>query len=148
MCLILTYLTEGGLVPHAITARYDCNEKLRPCHTGTRTELLSMIRCWVEYGDAGSPRTDASGDKLQTARVFWINGPGSAGTGKSTIAYTVARDLDAQKKLGASFFCSRGKADCSNPKLIFPTIAYQLGQFYAPFREQVSAVLEADPDVA
>jgi hypothetical protein len=107
-----------------------------------------MIHYWVEYGDVTSSSTDASADKLQTARVFWINGPGSAGTGKSTIAYTVARNLDAHKKLGASFFCSRDNADCSNPKLIIPTIAYQLGQFCALFREQISAVLQVDPDVA
>ena len=145
---LLTYGGEGGSVPHAVTARYDCNDKLRPCHEGTRTDILSMIYRWVEFGDilpgAGTPE----GDKLQTARVFWINGPGSAGTGKSTIAYTVSKHLDACRKLGASFFCSRDNADCSNPKLIFPTVAYQLGQFYAPFRQQLSAVFQADPDVA
>jgi hypothetical protein len=109
-------------------------------------DILSMIHYWAELGDAVPDGPD--GDKLHTARVFWINGPGSAGTGKSTIAYTVARDLDQCHKLGASFFCSRGNADCSNPKLIFPTIAYQLGQFYPPLREEVSAVLKADPEVA
>ena len=128
------------------TARYDCSDKLRPCHEGTRTEILSLVHCWVEYGDVMSAMTDNPGmGKLQTARVFWINGPGSAGTGKSTIAYTIARDLDTHHKLGASFFCSRDSADCSNPKLIFPTIAYQLGQFYPPFLDQLSVV---DRDVA
>ena len=106
---------------------------------------MSKIHRWVEYGDVASDTFEE--DRLRTARVFWINGPGSAGTGKSTIAYTVARDLDAHKKLGASFFCSRYNADCSNVKLIFPTIAYQLGLFYAPFQDQVSAVLKADPDI-
>jgi hypothetical protein len=108
-----------------------------------------MIHRWVMYGDAVPSESGApNGDKLQTARVFWLNGPGSAGTGKSTIAYTVARDLDKHQKLGASFFCSRDNADCSNPKLILPTIAYQLGQFYAPLQEELSAVLKADPEVA
>ena len=86
-------------------------------------------------------------EKMQSARVFWLNGPGSAGTGKTTIAFTIAQDLYRQKKLGASFFCSRYSAECSNPKLIFPTIAYQLGQYYAPFYNKVSAVFKADPDV-
>ena len=145
---LLIYGGEGGSVPHAVTARYDCNDKLRPCHEGTRTDILSMIYRWVEFGDILPGADTPEGDKLQTARVFWINGPGSAGTGKSTIAYTVSKHLDACRKLGASFFCSRDNADCSNPKLIFPTVAYQLGQFYAPFRQQLSAVFQADPDVA
>jgi hypothetical protein len=139
---------QGGSVPHAITARYDCNDKLQPCHEGTRNDILSMIHRWVDYGDVVSPMMNASEqDKLMTARVFWINGPGSAGTGKSTIAYTVAKHLDAHHKLGASFFCSRDNSDCRNPKLIFPTIAYQLGRFCIQFRDQISAVLRADPDV-
>jgi hypothetical protein len=107
-----------------------------------------MIHRWVEYGDAMSPRPSVpEEDKLMTARIFWINGPGSAGTGKSTIAYTVAKHLDAHHKLGASFFCSRDNADCSNPKLIFPTIAYQLGRFCSLFQDQISAVLQTDPDL-
>ena len=107
-----------------------------------------MIHRWVGYSDVVFPTDAPDGDKLRTSRVFWINGPGSAGTGKSTVAYTIARDLDMQKKLGASFFCSRDNDDCRNPRLIFPTIAYQLGQFYAPFGDLVSAVVKADPDVA
>jgi hypothetical protein len=120
---------------------------LKPCHEGTRRDILNQIHSWIEQVDvSGVASPDA--DKMQTARVFWINGPGSAGTGKSTIAFTVAKDLDKQQKLGGSFFCSRDNADCSNPKLIFPTLAYQLGQFYSPFQQEVSAVLKADPDVA
>jgi hypothetical protein len=107
-----------------------------------------MIHHWVGYGDIVFPIGAPGRDKLQTSRVFWINGPGSAGTGKSTIAYTIARDLDMQKKLGASFFCSRDNDACCNPRLIFPTIAYQLGQFYAPFGDLVSAVVNADQNVA
>ena len=136
------------MLPHAITARYDCNDKLKPCHDGTRTDILSLIDHWVELGDVSSGPGGPEGDKLHTARVLWINGPGSAGTGKSTIAYTVARKLDKQEKLGASFFCSRDNSDSSNPKLIFPTIVYQLGQFYLPLRREISAVLKADPEVA
>ena len=139
---------DGLVPPHAINARFDCNDKLKPCHEGTRTDILNRVHLWVDLGDVSVNADVPGADKMQTTRVFWINGPGSAGTGKTTIAYTVAWDLDKQQKLAASFFCSRDDADCSNPKLIVPTIAYQLGQFYPPFQQQVSAVLKADPDVA
>ena len=112
--------------------------------------ILNKIHQWVDQVDASSVSDsqvpDAGG--VQVPRVFWLNGPGSAGTGKTTVAFTVARNLHKQGKLGASFFCARDNAECRNPKFIFPTIAYQLGQFYPPFGEGLSAVLKADPEVA
>ena len=41
--------------------------------------------------------------------IFWLNG--MAGTGRSTIARTVARAFYDQGRLGASFFFSRGRRD-------------------------------------
>jgi hypothetical protein len=86
-------------------------------------------------------------DKVVTARVFWMNGPGSAGTGKSTIAYTVAQRCREQGILGASFFCSRDDAECSNPKLIFTTIVAQLASFHVQFKNELLKALQADPDI-
>ncbi|KAJ6630290.1 WD40-repeat-containing domain protein [Mycena sp. CBHHK59/15] len=79
--------------------------------------------------------------------IFWLNG--SAGTGKTTIAYTVAHKCKAKEPsvLGACFFCSRDDAECSNLALIFTTIAYQLGLFNAAFGEEVSKALKADPSI-
>jgi hypothetical protein len=40
------------------------------------------------------------------------------------------------------------KSDCSNPKLIFTTIAYQLGQLFSHYsRTKVTAVLRSDPEI-
>ena len=89
--------------------------------------------------------SDATSDSTTNSRIFWING--SAGTGKTTIAYTIAQACDRKKILGASFFCSRDDASSSNPNLIFTTIAYQLGYFYQPFGNEVARVLKSHPDI-
>jgi len=88
---------------------------------------------------------DSSFVDLDAPRIFWING--LAGTGKTTIAYTVAKRCDDSEifRLGASFFCSRDDVDSSNPKFVFTTIADQLGQFYPPFQEQLTRAHVANP---
>ena len=78
--------------------------------------------------------------------IFWING--SAGTGKTTIAYTVAEECSKHKILGASFFCSHDDTECSNVNLIFITIAYQLQQFSTAFAEELAHAWRLHPDIA
>ena len=77
--------------------------------------------------------------------VFWLNG--LAGTGKSTIAQTVAERAFAEGRLGASFFCSRDFEDRSDLHLIFPTLAFQLAHKYPFFRSHLVSLLQSDPDI-
>jgi hypothetical protein len=72
---------------------------------------------------------------------------GLAGTGKSTIAHTMCKITMERGWLGASFFFSRNEASCSNPFLVFTTIAYQLATRYPQFRQSLTNILKADPDV-
>jgi NACHT domain len=51
-----------------------------------------------------------------------------AGTGKSTIARTIAREYYNKEHLGASFFFSRGAGDVSHAGKFFTTIAVQLAK--------------------
>ncbi|KAL4879454.1 hypothetical protein BJY04DRAFT_220050 [Aspergillus karnatakaensis] len=76
------------------------------CLPGTRTEILQIIKAWA---------TDPNGKC-----IFWLNG--MAGTGKSTISRTVARDFKEAKLLGASFFFKKGESDRGNAKRLFPTL--------------------------
>ena len=78
--------------------------------------------------------------------VYWLNG--LAGTGKTTIAQTIAERLTADRKLGASFFCSRNFEDWSNLKLIFPTLAVQLARRYTEFRSTFVPSVQSDPGIA
>jgi len=71
-----------------------------------------------------------------------------AGTGKSTIAKTIADRLFADNQLGASFFCSRDFEDRSNLTLIFPTLAVQLARKYTKYRSIFVPLIQRDPEIA
>ena len=101
------------------------------CLRGTRKDVLWEVERWL------------TGEQEQ--HVFWLNG--LAGTGKSTIAQTVAETAFADGKLGASFFCSRDFTGRSNLRAILPTLAFQLAYKYPHFRGELLQVLKAHPDV-
>lgn len=86
---------------------------------------------------------NAESETTQFHRIFWING--LAGTGKTTIAYTLAGQCKAKNTLAASFFCSRDDAEANQPKLVFTAIADQLGEFCPPFGQQVARAHSSDP---
>ncbi|KAJ7486578.1 hypothetical protein FB451DRAFT_1391487 [Mycena latifolia] len=130
---------KEGVAHHAVKAAF--NAKIREnCAKDTRTDILAGIFRWID--------ADSEPDNAEDRCIFWLNG--SAGTGKTTIASTVAKRCSEDKPdlLGASFFCSRDDAECSNLRLIFTTISYQLGLFNLLFREHVSLVLQANPDIS
>jgi len=79
-------------------------------------------------------------------RAYWLDG--LAGTGKSTIAQTVAERVFADGRLGASFFCSRDYSDRSDLHFIFPTLAIQLARRYTEFRSIFIPLVQSDPDIA
>ena len=115
---------------HTVDASYRCSNRQR-CLRGTREDLFREVERW-SIGE-------------QDQRIFWLNG--LAGTGKSTIAQTIAETSFADGKLGASFFCSRDFGDRSNLRAIFPTLAFQLAHQYPLFRRKLLRVLRRSPDV-
>ena len=119
-----------NMCPRARGAGYEHGDR-RGCLTGTRETLLDEIESWARNFDA-SP-------------IFWLNG--AAGSGKSTIARTVAERLFADGSLGASFFCSRDFQDRSNPRFIFPTLTLQLARKYQDFRSTLVPFLRSNPDI-
>ena len=108
-----------------------CHGNRRGCLKGTRETVLTEIESWAK--------------DFNKSPVFWLNG--LAGTGKSTIAQTIAERLFAEGRLGASFFCSRDFEDRSNLNSIFPTLAFQLAQKYPEFRSHFVSILRSNPDV-
>lgn len=80
------------------------------CLPNTRTELLAQITQWAN-DDGGKP-------------IFWLSG--MAGTGKSTIARTIAESFASHGQLGASFFFKKGEGERGNASRFFTTIATDL----------------------
>jgi len=91
----------------------------------TRESLLNDIMRWV---------TDPDGK-----RTFWLHG--FAGSGKSTVANTIAsRYMDAGL-LGASFRFNRDIDGRNGPMFLFRNIAYQLALFDGHFRQSLLQVI-------
>jgi len=107
-------------------------------------DILHRIYNWAEDLSSNSPS------------VFWLTG--DAGSGKSTIAYSVARHFEADEEgdedeeerdivqdapniLGANFFCSRQFEETRKRKNIIPTIVDQLALHSQPY---ATALLKAN----
>ncbi|KAI0656344.1 hypothetical protein C8Q70DRAFT_880781, partial [Cubamyces menziesii] len=111
------------------------------CHKDTRKEVLATLRSWLLVED---PRPEPTGPAPHDRSILWLHA--LAGSGKSTIALTIADRWEREELLGASFFCARD-GDRSNISCIFRTIAYQLALRLPTFREHLTKVLETDPDL-
>jgi hypothetical protein len=77
--------------------------------------------------------------------IFWLNG--LAGTGKSTIARTVARSCFDKQRLAASFFFSRGGGDVSHAGRFVTSIALQLAHNVPASRQHICDALAARSDI-
>ena len=153
-CGTLLMLTcTGGLnPPNAIAAHFRCKGRLVPCLPGTRVKVLEEVFQWISCTECAwdehrpMPSDSPSlGRCVESPCIFWLNG--LAGSGKTTIAFTCAEHCQDKGILAANFFCSRDNADCSNIKLIFTTIAYQMGKFCAEFKVVLSDTLRSDPEI-
>jgi hypothetical protein len=70
-----------------------------------------------------------------------------AGTGKSTIAKTIAKYAHDRGILGGSFFITRDDQQLSDSSLVFPTLAFQLAKFRAGvFRSLIGKAVQENPD--
>ena len=102
------------------------------CLPDTRVDLLQEIYSWADGQDERC--------------IFWLSG--LAGTGKSTIARTVARSYYDKQCLAASFFFSRGGGDAGHAGKFVTSLAVQLARNVPALKERISdAVVERD-DIA
>jgi hypothetical protein len=104
------------------------------CLAGTREQLLLDLAAWFDDLDPARER------------VFWLNG--LAGTGKTTVARTIAGRAHQQGRLAAAFFFSRNIAATRAPSAIIPTIAYQLAHYQHAFQSSVCTAIALDEAVS
>jgi hypothetical protein len=71
-----------------------------------------------------------------------------AGTGKSTVARTVALKYHEQTRLGASFFFSRGGGDLSNASKFFTSVAVQLARKWPTLNRCICKAVAENEDIA
>lgn len=71
---------------------------------------------------------------------------GSVGTGKSTIARTIAKKLEEQDdtSFGASFFFRRTEHDQNDPSRLIATIAYQLAERMPQLKKRIAIALASE----
>ncbi|KAK6519299.1 hypothetical protein TWF281_003134 [Arthrobotrys megalospora] len=110
----------------------DLSDESPRCHEGTRIDVLRQIRQWYN---------DPEGET-----VFWLNG--MAGTGKSTLARTIAHSFAEKKQLGASFFFKRSEHDRSNALKFWTTIAVQLANRIPGLLPSVAKVIDSEPEIS
>ncbi|KAL4928943.1 uncharacterized protein BDV17DRAFT_298409 [Aspergillus undulatus] len=120
-------------LPFADGACFDSfrDQHENECLPGTRTELLRQVKNW-----------GSSGGKC----IFWLSG--MAGTGKSTIARTVARLFKEDGILGASFFFKRGEGDRGSAVRFFPTVVKQLAVHIPGTIPGIRKAIENDPTIS
>ncbi|QRW05994.1 Vegetative incompatibility protein HET-E-1 [Ceratobasidium sp. AG-Ba] len=102
----------------------------KPLHRKHRVAVLQKLHEWSR--------------DIASEKIFWVNG--MAGTGKTTIAYSLCEWLETNHKLAASFFCSRQLPECRDANRIVPTIAYQLARFSRPFYHETAEILATNAD--
>ena len=131
------YLQPGSIFDvlekhSALNAAYNSREResqhASTCQEGTREAVVSKILAWVESDDRP---------------ICWLEGP--AGSGKSTVAHTIAERCDSQQRLAVSFFFSRGRQDRGDSAKFFATFAYQLASFLPVVQEPMLLTLAKKP---
>ena len=131
--LLLERLEASHAADHKSELEGEQRQLLRRavCMPGTRVRILGDIARW------------ANDTSSESQSVYWLSG--QAGSGKSTIAYTIAHrfefagDADDTIVLGGNFFCSRQIKETRSATRIVRTIVYHLALKYRAFADALRA---------
>ncbi|THU85421.1 TPR-like protein [Dendrothele bispora CBS 962.96] len=110
--------------------------KNRACLPGTRTSLINEIMSWAH------DKTDRS----NTVEIYLLSGV--AGSGKTSIAHSIAQRCFEEKLLLSSFFFHRETAGLNVPDGFITTLARDLGRVNSSIAESIAFAVEDDPALA
>ncbi|KAL1641224.1 hypothetical protein SLS61_010165, partial [Didymella pomorum] len=121
-------------LPYAADALFNSNtsQHEEACLPNTRVDLLNTI---YEWADGNSEE-----------HIFWLSG--LAGTGKTTVARSVALLYHTQQHLGASFFFSKGGGDAGRAGKFVTSIAVQLARSVPGVHRHISSAIIQRPEIA
>ncbi|KAK7020799.1 hypothetical protein R3P38DRAFT_3197225 [Favolaschia claudopus] len=123
-------LIESDLLQRLTPAQY--NAALREeCLQGTRKDIITKIADWL----SSPPNASAS-------NIFWLHGV--AGSGKSTIANTVAQYFQNLHRLGAFIFFDRDTFSSCDIRGVLHHIANRLAESNVRVRKALCDALSAD----
>ncbi|KAK7685647.1 hypothetical protein QCA50_010991 [Cerrena zonata] len=100
----------------------------KTCLAGTRTQILDEITQWII--------------RPSEKNILWLHG--AAGSGKSTIASTIAQYFYYQRRRGAYLFFERSTSD---PFAFMRTLAHKLAEFDSNICTAVSASIKQEPGI-
>jgi len=100
------------------------------CHPGTREAILKEIMNWVREPICSYP-------------ILWEHGP--AGSGKSSIARSIAAMCKKDGLLAADFFFFRTDNSLNNTERLMATLAYQIMLAIPELRHTISEATLRDP---
>ncbi|KAG8838841.1 hypothetical protein FRC18_002515 [Serendipita sp. 400] len=101
------------------------------CEDGTREEILAIVREWAS-------------DLSTQRQIFWLND--AAGTGKSTIAATMAKEWLATRRLAGRFFFSPNSDMTQTTKLFCMAVAKDLASNQPSIAHGIGEAISRIPD--
>ncbi|KAF7368290.1 WD40 repeat-like protein [Mycena venus] len=124
-------LVQSDMLKVLDPAKMDASLR-RECLPGTRREIIRLIT-----DSLTTPAEDVG-------NIFWLYGV--AGSGKSTIATSVARHFRKLNRLGAFLFFTRGDS-ASSPSSVIRSIAHQLAQSNTHVAAEICTAITEDRNI-
>lgn len=122
-------LEDGKLLEemaYADEANSALDDVSRGCLDGTRSEIMEAMTNWATQRELPDMRPGYLQGLISECRVLWLFGV--AGSGKSSIAISLAKDLKRRGHLGSFYGFQAAKQTTLNPTNLFSTIARHLAE--------------------